>query len=494
MLLGGVRVAREGGLYYFQIARNLARGAGSSFDGMHATNGYQPLWLLCLVPVFVVSSQPESGIRLATALQGLFFGGSAALVFRTARRHGRPAATLAALVWLALTYREALAGLEFALHAVCVLGAAALWLDLFDTRSPPSVRACLGLGSLVGLAFLARLDNLLLAAVIGVVLLNRERAVGPSREGVRRLLAFALPVALAAGAYAVVNLRLFGHVLPVSAAVKREWSLHLLSQDPLARAVGVWLAKLSQVLWPLLNLPQRYPLYLTAGGFLAAGLLLARARVARAWAPFAAFSLVQLLAHALWFHREFSFLGSSHAFVVQPLLASLLLAAAAERLLASGGRLAALARPALLAANGLVGLLILASASRWVLRERAGLSLRPDYDAAGWVNAQLPADAVLATWRTGAVAFLSDRRTLDLTGLVNSWGYLRHERRDLCGYWRRNGVTHLVDLFENGRAAVDQPSYAAYTACESRLERIWSDDRYGRPWRLEVYRLRPAPE
>ena len=39
--------------YYAGVANHLAHGAGSTFDGIHRTNGYHPLWLLVLNPVFL---------------------------------------------------------------------------------------------------------------------------------------------------------------------------------------------------------------------------------------------------------------------------------------------------------------------------------------------------------------------------------------------------------------------------------------------------------
>lgn len=41
--------------YYFQIARNIVMGHGSSFDGTHLTNGYHPLWMLVIVPLMMVA-------------------------------------------------------------------------------------------------------------------------------------------------------------------------------------------------------------------------------------------------------------------------------------------------------------------------------------------------------------------------------------------------------------------------------------------------------
>ncbi len=42
--------------YYFRIARNIVEGYGSTFDGVNITNGYHPLWMLVLLPIFKIFS------------------------------------------------------------------------------------------------------------------------------------------------------------------------------------------------------------------------------------------------------------------------------------------------------------------------------------------------------------------------------------------------------------------------------------------------------
>src|SRR5262245_13750371 len=59
----------DDGFYYFKIAQNLARGAGSSFDGINPTNGYHPLWLLCLVPVFWLARNVQQAFLIAEVMQ-----------------------------------------------------------------------------------------------------------------------------------------------------------------------------------------------------------------------------------------------------------------------------------------------------------------------------------------------------------------------------------------------------------------------------------------
>ncbi len=41
--------------YYFGVAHNIAAGHGSTFNGLDPTNGYHPLWLGLLVPVFALT-------------------------------------------------------------------------------------------------------------------------------------------------------------------------------------------------------------------------------------------------------------------------------------------------------------------------------------------------------------------------------------------------------------------------------------------------------
>src|SRR5579871_74863 len=64
LLAAGIQVTDEDGFYYFKIAQHVARGEGSTFDGLHPTNGYHPLWLLCLVPVYWLTGAPQTALLL----------------------------------------------------------------------------------------------------------------------------------------------------------------------------------------------------------------------------------------------------------------------------------------------------------------------------------------------------------------------------------------------------------------------------------------------
>ena len=72
--------------YYFGIARNVAHGHGSTFDGIDPTNGYHPLWMLMAVPFFAAGLDGTGAARVLLALQVLFYGGALVLVASTAGR------------------------------------------------------------------------------------------------------------------------------------------------------------------------------------------------------------------------------------------------------------------------------------------------------------------------------------------------------------------------------------------------------------------------
>src|ERR1700676_5493013 len=69
--------------YYMTTARNLAAGRGMTFDGIHPTNGFHPLWLLMLVPLFLLHGTPETMIRLVALLQTILLSLAYLVFWRT---------------------------------------------------------------------------------------------------------------------------------------------------------------------------------------------------------------------------------------------------------------------------------------------------------------------------------------------------------------------------------------------------------------------------
>ncbi len=69
--------------YYFQVARNISEGKGSSLDGIHPSNGYHPLWMLILIPVFSLAHfDLFLPLRLVVFISVLISLGSGTILYR----------------------------------------------------------------------------------------------------------------------------------------------------------------------------------------------------------------------------------------------------------------------------------------------------------------------------------------------------------------------------------------------------------------------------
>jgi hypothetical protein len=478
----GVPLVHEDGFYYFTIARNVAAGNGSTVDGLHPTNGYHPLWMLVLAAVHLVAPEGRA-LAYGTALQGMLMAVGATLLFLAARRRvATGPALLAALVFVGLTERFALSGLELELHALLVIASAWAWVAGW-TETPGRA---LALGGVMALGILARLDVLLLVIALAVAVAARPVA----RRNVR-VIALAGPPLLVLGAYLLWNQAWLGHPLPVSAAAKRDWSEALLLRDPYYQAGGWAWAKAWNALWIVRHLGSTWVTGLAMGTVGAAILSFTPAgRTTRVLRPFVAAGCAQVGAYVLFHHGELTY--ARWYYVLPPLMAAL---AAADVLEWATHRVRA--RVAFqTAACALVVLGTAVGLTRW---RRAESPRVPLLDAAAWARANLPAEARIGAWNSGTLGYLSGRTVVNLDGLVNSWSFLEIEQHDLCGYWARNGITHLIDAFsEDGPGGtpvvvpVVLPAARAYAGCADRLERVWQGGPEGRPWRVRAYRLAGA--
>src|SRR5262245_4025278 len=210
--------------YSFSIARNLARGAGATSDGLHPTSGFQPLYTLLLVPFYRwFPHDPILPIHLALTLLALSGALTGWFIFRMIRRFAsRRASMFALLLW---TFSPALLvsganGLETGLFGLLL--AATLDFYLGKVRSNPDARRLAILGTLLGLTVLARVDGILLAAGISFDLLRQPL---PVSRRVRNLGTMGMVAALILLPYLLWLYDRFGAILPESGSATRFLSL-----------------------------------------------------------------------------------------------------------------------------------------------------------------------------------------------------------------------------------------------------------------------------
>lgn len=221
--------------YYFQIARNLAEGHFSTFDGgITRTNGYHPLWMLLLTPFYWIFA-PETALFGIKVFEILLVTGAAVLVVLAARVARLPWMLLFAVLPGLLSRPSLIMGMEAA-AALFLLGTLFLVVSL---RPPPS-RWKWPLGVTAFLLPWVRLEYVVISlaatgAVGFVEWVQRERpplGSASMRIAVRSIasLQSVFPIASAwAGilVYFAYNGAVFGGIVPVSGATKARWSTEI---------------------------------------------------------------------------------------------------------------------------------------------------------------------------------------------------------------------------------------------------------------------------
>jgi hypothetical protein len=233
-------LARNGFLYddsfyAFQIARNIAHGIGPTFDGVHLTNGFQPLYVGLLVPIFLFAGDdPALPVHLALVMSVLFTMATALLLYRLiARRASLVAAGVATVAWVVspIVTRQSANGLETAL-AVFMLALVLTWyLEKIRAFDRPARRSCAILGALLAGAFLARADLafLALAMTLDYLLVLRARRAAPGWG--RGLSTAALVGALVCAPWLLYGTLAVGQPIPESGRATRRSSTSAASRS-----------------------------------------------------------------------------------------------------------------------------------------------------------------------------------------------------------------------------------------------------------------------
>ena len=161
--------------FYFRVAQNIVQGHGVTFDGINLTNGFHPLWMAVLLPVFAIAGEERLlALRIIVGVMAVLNAATGVMLFRLLKKYcSLIIAGFIALIWICYPPVHVITttrGLESGLSAfllVSLLFAASHWLE---TRSENnrSLMRLFGVGILGGLVLLSRLDNAFMVGFIGL--------------------------------------------------------------------------------------------------------------------------------------------------------------------------------------------------------------------------------------------------------------------------------------------------------------------------------------
>ncbi len=242
--------------FYCRIADNFVFSGVLSFDGVNATNGFHPIWMMLLTGMrFIVTGQYTfimGVVVLSTLLMG-FCG----YLFLSASRKYSPPVVLFLFILLVRYIRDFS---MMSMETSVLLPLAFLLLMRLDSDKAPPGNGLWSAGILAGLMFLARLDSLLLSVPVLVLLLKKA--------GKRGLVPLLLPGLVLGIAYVSMNMVSMGTPFSVSGMMKASgfgWNSLFAGQlfrmsDPLGfqSPWGLYLVFLA-LSFPVLSMKEKPP-------------------------------------------------------------------------------------------------------------------------------------------------------------------------------------------------------------------------------------------
>jgi len=422
----------DGAGYYLQIARHAAHGKWFTFDGVNPTNGFHPLWMIALVPVFkAVEATPEAYFRAAGLLVVGLLTLASFLFHRALRRMVPPlAAAVAGAGFLVFAFAN-LNLMESAIFLVFVAGLLLYGVSSLATSRITSARA-FGFGLLLGGVILCRLDAGFLAVAIGVAGLAEVARATEKQDPLRVLVLVVLGACVVVLPYLLLNYARFGSPVPVSGRLESTFP----HTD--FRTILEGLASLGKL---------RLAILLFAMGYGMARIVASRGRPPRATPTsrpilfaldvLAATTLVHALNEVLFVRWRLYW----HFVLLVPLFA-LLIAVTWSRY---WPRISQVRRSGVLL---LVCLAIAGEGAYAIRRMTSGKSSRgwraATYEASLWIRANTAETDRVAAPIPEIVGFFSGRGVVDLSGLCNDLGIQKAMASQTLGaYLRASGVRYI---------------------------------------------------
>ncbi|UCG53283.1 MAG: hypothetical protein JSW58_06945 [Candidatus Latescibacterota bacterium] len=420
--------------YFFRIAENITSGNGPTFDGIHQTNGYHPLWLMTILPVAAVTEDGSAtAFRAYLVLQiGLLFMASWLLFSRFMPTRSLFTSLLSSILFAYAVIYKSANGME---SALLVLSLVVLFLTgwRFRVFSRFNLFSALGYGVLLGMVMLTRLDMVFLGiAVSGFCLAQVFFDPNGRSRAIWRLVFVTTGATLVVLPYLLYNLHNFGAFVPISGSLKSSFPAISFTADKF-RAIGplhlpFLLFAVVYVPWCALRLIRNSPTD-PRHRYLRCSLLVLG---------------VYVLLHAVNLVLFIDWGIFRWQFIPYALFLAMALREPTDYVLERWPKVATRVLVSVLIV--LVSVVAIYKISRQTLLARLDHSWHVQaYRAALWTRANTQPMDVLAMKDAGRFAYFSRRKVINLDGVVNNAEYQEVLRSgSLNEYLARNGVKYIV--------------------------------------------------
>jgi hypothetical protein len=467
LLTGGVKyiagsLAIDDTYYYLQTAWNTKQLGFVTFDGLHPTNGVQLLWFFIILLLAMMA--PTKTVLLVATLSVTFLlnGLCYFIIFKIGSLLKQPGlALIMAGLWAlqSLPFRIYSTGMENSLHALifwCGIWQCTLFLLRVQHGDKPN---WWGLTTVLILNAWTRLDSalfstLLYAFCVGRLAFSYRNNVQLFLQQHGKAIAGSSLFAGVGFIAQLTTFRLMGDsFLPVSALVKTSGASRGLSADSVDKFVEVITLGMPSIL------QGRFPSFvLVSLGLLGILLVIRERRWGRNHSEEVRIFLslwLCLLVVELLYHLYIAVSGAQYtpyfmwyrspSFIFWIITASLLALFTFERVVHSNNSLRVLKGAPI--GFSLILFVVAIYLFARSINFSSGLYVAR-YEAAEWVADNSAPDTVFAAWNTGQLAFFSNRRFINLDGVINDVDYYERVLRGslpLTDYLAENKVEYLMD-------------------------------------------------
>jgi hypothetical protein len=214
----------DDGLYYLKVAQNIAHSGRMTYDGITTTNGFHPLWLLTMLPIFLIIKDPMQALWgvyglisvLVTLTALLFVGVAKRLSFSSSGIYGAFFIVFLNMISFITIFSMLEVPLILCVYVILIGYALSQGENRFIEAKSAFVQ-----GVLIGLAFLSRSDSILLVFCYGAMCIatSVKKKMGLLHT-LKILSSAASGTALFIIPYLSANFIYFGHIISVSAWTK----------------------------------------------------------------------------------------------------------------------------------------------------------------------------------------------------------------------------------------------------------------------------------
>jgi len=412
--------------YYFAIARNIVEGNGMTFDGISATNGWHPLWMLCLLPIFqTFTDDLESPVRVVLILNAVMAIATIAWLHQIVNRYVAPGLGLIAIALAILPHVSTAMtnGLETGLLLLATVSLIHFWFRFEAHALSAASATAFAFGLFIGLVTLCRLDAaFLLPASIIVLLADAFRQRASAIRTVTHAILQSLGFFAIFGIYVAWNVRHFGQIMPISGVVKS--SLPAL-RNSLSMNGDLWIG-------------------LVLLGLVWITMLLSQFSIPpdRPRSPNQAPILLLALSCTFHFLHAFLFLDWGvywWHFAQYGLCLTITIPALLHRWLHD--------RPSRRTPIALAAIPVCLVIAAPLIQRQISIKYRQHAswrDAAEWAQQHTPIDSVFALKDAGLFGYFSERCVINLDGKANGRAYLNHLKQGTVKEYLRIFDTHYI--------------------------------------------------